>query len=350
MASGLALEIRKDSTVPDADIGSTWAISRIALGDAEAIAVYYAGFENEKRPVSFWRERLRLWWQANPAFASDWHPGVKMTVGNQIVGVLCALPIRVLHDGRQVTGAALTSWRVDKEYRSGSIAMFEAAIEAHATRPLFDTTPTPSVIRLLNYYGFDRPRDAFPASKLIANPLRLLARLIKAAPIRLDKTHFFVNDKPVSADEASALVDSLWQRSISSTGTMGVKDGAYFRWYCHEGRTNGRFGVAITDAQGVATGMAVVLDMGDGVAWMVDMWCDFIDVAAIKKLISTARRHASRLGFHCLWVPHVSPTVANACGIGGPRPLPVSAFFKIPGGMPSPETSYWTIAVGDFGA
>ncbi len=329
----------------------SWAISPITPGEVDAIASFYAGFEQEKRPVEFWKERLKLWWQGNPAFEPGWPLGVKMTSGNRIVGVLCAVPVRTLHEGRQVVGAALTSWRVEKDFRTGSIGMLEAVLETHAHRPLFDTTPTPGVIRLLDHYGFDRPLKSFPAGRLLCNPWRLLTRALGAPPASIRDTLFFIDKRSAGVDEAAGLVDELWNRRLPAFDNMGVKDGAYFRWYSQPGRTNGRFGLVTTGPSGAATGMAIVLDMGKGVAWLADMWCDFGNAADVRQVVSTARHHVAGLGFHCLWVPHYQPSVAAACGRARVRSLPITAFFKMPKGTsPIPTSSYWTLAVGDFGA
>lgn len=324
-------------------------ISAIGHDEVDAVAAFYAGFENEKRPLSFWQDRLRLWWHENPAFQPGWHHGVKMTSGGRMVGVLSAVPVRIRSGGSEAVGASLTTWRVEKDHRAGSIGMFEAVLAAHAGRPVFDSTPTQGVIRLLKHYGFDRPRTHLPAARLLCNGWTLLARACGAASASLGSSLFFVNARPAGLEEAATLVDDLWSHHPAPFDEMGVKDGAYFRWYCREGRSNGRFGLVVTDAAGRPAGMAICLDMGNGVAWLVDMWCDFSSPEAAAQLVSQARWHATRLGFHCLWVPHFQPVVAAACGRVRTRGLPVNAFFKLPAREEGSRSSHWTIAVGDFG-
>ena len=334
----------------DATSEPSWDISPIVLEDAAHLAHFYAHFESESRPEEFWRERLRLWWQANPAFTPDWNMGFKMVSGGNIVGVLCAVPVRILHQGKPVVGAALTSWRVHKEYRAGSISLLEEALAAHQGKPIFDTTPTAGVVRLLNHYGFDRPREHFPAARLLANPARLVGKFLGIAPASIQSSLHFIDDSPTTVDTAVDLAEKLWQRSPQPFETTVVRDGAYYRWYCESGRTNGRAGVIITDPAGSPTGMGVILDMGKGVSWLVDLWCDSSHSTATKKLLQSARKCAARMGFHCLWVPHFNKSVADVCSLHTNRKLPVSAFFKLPGGTPPSGSSYWTIAVGDFGA
>ncbi len=339
----------RDAATTGPEAGS-WSLSRIEHGEAEAIARFYAGFEDETRPVEFWRERLRLWWSGNPAFDEDWYCGVKMISDGKLVGVLAAVPLRILSNGQPVIGAALTTWRVEKDHRVGSIGMFEALLQAHSDRPVFNGTPTQGVIRLLTHYGFEQPRLHFPAARFVCSRTRLLARAFGMPPAAIPGSSFFVNERPASAEEATSLVDDLWTSHRPGVACMGVKDGAWFAWYCRPGRTNGRFGLVVTDAGGRASGVAICMDMGNGVAWVVDMWCDFATPSAIAQVISHARRHATRLGFHCLWVPHFHPAIASACGPRTRiRELPVSAFFKMPPSKEKDPSSYWTAAIGDFG-
>lgn len=329
---------------------SSWAISPIEHGEVDAIAVFYAGFEGEKRPLEFWRERLRLWWAGNPAFHEHWHRGVKTTAGGRIVGVLAAIPLRIRNGGQDTVGAALTTWRVEKSHRAASMGMFEAVLQAHAGRPVFNGTPTQGVVRLLIHYGFHQPRAHFHATRFLCNGWSLLVRACGRKSATLPASIFFVNDRRSSLEEVALLVDDLWARHQPEFDNMCIKDGAYFRWYCHPGRTNGRFGIVATDSAGHAQGMAICLDMGSGVAWLVDMWCDFSSPEAVARLVVQARGHATRLGFHCLWVPHFHPAVASVCGTRERvRELPVSAFFRIPATAGEAPTSYWTLALGDFG-
>ena len=159
------------------------------------------------------------------------------------------------------------------------------------------------------------------------------------APASIRDTQYFINQRKASVDEAAALVDELWARLPRSMANMGVKDGAYFRWYTQAGRTNGRMGLVITDASGEPTAMAIILDMGKGVAWLADMWCDFGDTEVLKSLVAIARKHVSQLGFHCFWVPHYQPALAASCRRCRSHDLPISAFFKMPGTSPWDEPS-----------
>ena len=350
MVAARTPEIIEDKARRLASALQPWVVSPIEHHEVEAIACFYAGFEDESRPVEFWRDRLKLWWHSNPAFTKDWPLGVKLTAGGRVVGVLSAVPVRVKAGGRNAVGAALTTWRVEKDHRSGSIGMFEAVLQAHAGRPVFDSTPTPGVIRLLKHYRFHQPREHFQATRLICNAWRLIARACGSRAAPLAASHFYIDGRPATQVEASSLVDALWASHHAQFDDVGIKDAAYFNWYCHAGRTHGRFGLVVTDLTGRASGMAVCLDMGNGVAWLVDMWCDFTTPAAAAQIIARARQHATRLEFHCLWVPHFQPAIASACGSRGSiRQMPVNAFFKMPSAYEKSSSSCWTIAVGDFG-
>lgn len=323
-------------------------ISAIQHGEEEAVARFYAGFEREARALEFWQERLHLWWRDNPAFGKDWPLGVKMTEGGRIVGVISAIPTRILSEGTETIAAALTTWRVERSHRSGSIGMFEAVLAQHATRVIIDGTPTPAVVHLLKRFGFERPREQFAATRFVCSWWRMFGRGVGARPVVLTSSRIFLDGRLMGAGEVDALVDDLWARTRSQFEMLAVRDSTYLRWFCREGRSPGRFAVVVTDGAGNATAFATALDMGGGVAWLVDFWGDFSQPGAAASVIDRSRWHARRLGFHSLWVPHFHPVVAGACGPLRHRHIPASAFIKPPHDCDGGQLSYWPVATGDF--
>ncbi len=325
-------------------------ISAIRPGEEEAVARFYAGFEREARPLEFWRRRLQLWWRDNPAYHEGWPLGTKMTAGGKIVGVIAAVPTRILYGGEEVVAASLTTWRVEKNFRSGSIGMFEAVLADHSERMVVDGTPTPGVVHLLRRYGFEQPRDQFAATRFVCNWWRMLKRRCGRPPAALLSSRLYLDSRPATEADLAPLVDDLWQRTRTQFATASVRDSTYLHWFCQQGRMPGRFGVVATGRDGRAAAMAIGLDMGGGVAWLVDIWGDFNHHAGIASVISRARSHARRLGFHSLWVPHFHPIVAGVCGEARSADIPASAFFRLPAAWEkSRAPSFWSIASGDFG-
>ncbi|GEM_PF-4806558 len=339
------------ATIPKEQEAVGWlgTVSPITLEEEEAVARFYAGFEHEARPVEFWRHRLRLWWRDNPAFCEDWPLGMKMTAGGRIVGVIAAIPTRLWLAGRETTAASLTTWRVEKSHRSGSIGMFEAVLAVHALRVVIDGTPTPSVVPILNRFGFEHPRKHFASTRFVCNWWRMFKRSYGGRQVALTSSCIYLDARLAAAGEVDSLVDDLWARTRSQFDMVAVRDSAYLGWYCREGRSPGRFGVVVTDHAGRATAVAIGLDMGGGVAWLVDVWCDFNHSAAAAEVIARSRWHASRLGFHSLCVPHYDPAVAAVCGAIRGGDIPASVFFKSPHRRNKSHRSYWSAATGDFG-
>ncbi len=325
-------------------------ISLITPDDEEAVARFYAGFEREARSIEFWRQRLLLWWRDNPAYCEDWPRGVKMIEGGRIVGVISAIPTRIRHEGRETIAASLTTWRVEKSHRSGSLVMFEAVLAHHARRTIIDGTPTPDVVHILKHFGFHRPHEHFTATRFVCNWWRVFMRGHGGRPPVLGSSRIYLDGQPAAPGQVEPLVDALWARTRHQFDMVAVRDSAHLQWFCCFGRLPGRFGVVITDGAGAAIAVAVGMDMGGGVAWLVDVWCDFSQPAALAAVVARSRWHTRRLGFHSLWVPHFHPAVAAACGPVRSHSIPMSAFFKSPASQNGKHLlSYWPVASGDFG-
>jgi hypothetical protein len=130
-------------------------ISRDAV-QRERMVRFLAAFEDENRGEAFWESRLRHWWDANPFCDADSPRGFVLRDGDAVVGFFGLIPQQYVCDGRTYPTLALTTWRVDANYRAAAAGMFVRVRRLGARFLLTDCTPTAEVREILERAGFER--------------------------------------------------------------------------------------------------------------------------------------------------------------------------------------------------
>jgi hypothetical protein len=153
-----------------------------------------------------WADRLRHFWEDNPAFDATWERGWIVEAEDQIVGFLGSVPRRVLLNGKRALSANATSWWVAPEYRRHSLQQLAHFIKQKAACH-FNTTPSPTVLELIEAFRLTPfPGQAWLRESLlfIEPQLYLSHRLYARIPALPAKSIFDRLTRPL-ARGASAL-------------------------------------------------------------------------------------------------------------------------------------------------
>jgi hypothetical protein len=127
-----------------------------------------------------WEQRLRHWWDDNPAFHPGWERGWVLDEGEKLVGFLGSVPRRVAIDGQVAVSANATTWWVAPEHRKLSLSML-ARFTAQKAAGHFNTTGSATTLKLLEAFGY----VPFPGGRwsgesfLIVDPARIVAASLR---------------------------------------------------------------------------------------------------------------------------------------------------------------------------
>lgn len=161
-------------------------VRSVRSDDHGALCEVLSGFPWEGITQMSWPERIRHWWEDNPAFdPSVWDRGWVIEDGSNLVGFLGSVPRRVAFEGRVKLSANATTWWVAPRYRSRSLALLQRFSTQEAAGH-FSTTGSPSTHRMLEAFGY-RP---FPGagwareSFAVVDPARLVAAKVRERTLR----------------------------------------------------------------------------------------------------------------------------------------------------------------------
>lgn len=102
----------------------------------------------------FWKNRLKHWWDDNPAASPDAPRGWILYCDAQIVGFLGCIPLHYRYEGNEVLSVTASSWRVMEAHRSQSLRLFMPLYKLSQTMPVLNTSPNPAVKQILEKSGF----------------------------------------------------------------------------------------------------------------------------------------------------------------------------------------------------
>lgn len=128
----------------------------------EQLATYLSGFETENQySYSQWLKRLRFYWDLNPHFSPEAPRGWALVKDAKIRGFIGAIngEFQATVGGLRkfIPVLSATTWRVDSECRGESMHLFMRYMQGKKDHLLVDTTPTPSVEKILNTFKFEGP-------------------------------------------------------------------------------------------------------------------------------------------------------------------------------------------------
>lgn len=326
-----------------------WTDLRIVALDPswmDQLARFYAGFESERRPLAFWQARLRNWWHQNPAMHAGWCMGMGMLVGEQMVGAIAAVPLRLTTSDGQRVAAALSTARVESNWRFASLEMIDRLLDHLRGTWIFDSTPTSGMAKLLGHYQFVKLHRQLLLDVLPGSLPSLLLRMAGSRPAPGRPAPYHRNGQPAAEEPFEALADELWGLIGSRLGTTLVRDAAFFRWLCVDNPTRQITAFISTSACGRPEAGAFCLDDGSGSLVVLDHWADPEKPRALSRLVSSIRKVATRHGFPLVkW--HGFAGQAQRWGIR--RAVENKSLVRWPDGTPSTGGAHWTLLAGDLG-
>lgn len=326
-----------------------WTDLRIVALDPDRLdqlARFYAGFESERRPLPFWQERLGNWWRLNPGMRTGWCMGLAMLAGEQMVGAIAAVPLRVITPGGERLAAALTTARVESNWRFASLEMIDRLLDHHRGTWIFDSTPTSGMAKLLGLYQFEKLHRELVLEVLPGSFPSLLRRVAGSRTATSRTAPYYCNAQAAAEGPFEALADELWSLVGSRLGTTLVRDAAFCRWLCLSNPTRQITAFISTSGCGLPEAGAFCLDDGSGSLVVLDHWADPDRPRALPRLVSSIRRVASRHGFSLIkW--HEFTAQARRLGIR--RAVENKSLVRWPDGKLPTGEAHWTLLAGDLG-
>lgn len=356
-------------------------VSPVSLTDYAALSAFLAGFpDDETKSTGAWLDRMRTWWDLNPAYGESVARGWLLREQDRIVGFLGSIPWKFQLQGNETTVFAGTTWRVLPEHRGMSFALKRRQMDEQRGALHFSTTPRPEVGRLLLRLGYapmrgGQEREAYSA--FIVNVEKLLRRKVDGSPATRViaqcaapalKALQHLRSRPLKRcahanvrelDRADAAFDDLWERTRTRYPSTHVRTADAINWYCFAtpglqktllGYFDGDRLVGYIVLQGTIRRALRIFEC-------VDLWIEPGpgSDAILGALAEKARQCAEQASYDLVHLPHFDRAMAatyRRLGLlerSGPRR---PGYYTGPAALMeqlSPGNSYLVLAEGDYG-
>ncbi len=342
---------KPDLTLIQRAMSQTAQIRSICSEDLDALAVFNAEFEGDQCGVAGWKDRMEHWWCANPAFFEDWSRGSVMDHAGSIVGVSLGIPFRIISNGQEQVAVLRGTWRVQKAYRSQSLALSLDADLHYSKIVNLNGTASARVFKMASTFGWHCLRETMDYSVIPISWSRLAGRRMGRAreprPLPALVSDGFPAYSPLFLDTA----DALWKNQGHHQQNGPVRDAAYVSWYCL-GAPSKRFTTFSKTTPGGEQVYAMTHHFGDGSAYLVDIWPRGAEVGCVRSLLKMTTAVLGQHGFHSLHVSHLWPEVSQACKkirIKRDRTVPLRSLYRTPQGTDLGNEQDWPMNFGDYG-
>lgn len=369
------------TTIQGTPHASRLQVSCVVPADYSELAAFLASFpDDETGSAGAWLDRMRAWWDLNPAFEDSMARGWVLRYDDRIVGFFGSIPRRFRLGGRETTVFASTTWRVLPEYRGTSMALKRRQMDEQQGTLHFSTTPRSEVVRLLELLGYTRlPRETGWEEHSIVilnfrNILRARLRSVFAggllaavlAPVlgayqywRLRRLRSSAHDRVREVSKADTQFDELWDRTKTLYENTNVRAAADLDWYCVSAKGMEKKLLGYYEDCRLRGYLIFLARHARGATCFecVDLWIEPGDdyEAIFSALVEKGRRIARTGGADRLELPHFDARARDACrrqGLiarqAGSRP----EYFRGPPGLMTgitPSNSYFVLAQGDYG-
>lgn len=128
------------------------------IANREDLLDFLVHSPGEIHPESRWRERMRFWWDDNPAADAGQPWGWALRHNNRVVGFLGCVPVMYQFQGSPVPAVAASTWRVMEKHRGQSLRLFMPLFKLSREMPVLNTSPSPAVMQVLERSGFQSRR------------------------------------------------------------------------------------------------------------------------------------------------------------------------------------------------
>lgn len=361
-------------------------VSKVYPADYAELAAFLADFPGDKsKSAASWRNRMRTWWELNPAYAHGLTRGWLLRQDGKIVGFFGSIPWRFQLGGAETTVFAGTTWRVLAEYRGMSMTLKRRQMEDHKGALHFSTTPRPEVARMLGLLGYKliargpdsgnhgaiilnyrkvlrlKLKDGFPGKVLAA----CLAPVLRAAQaFRLRHLKRYGQGNIQELHNASEAFDELWNRTRTKYSNTHVRTADAVNWYCFSSKETEKRLFGYFDGDSLLGYMICMPTELRGMTFFqcVDLWLDTSpgnqdqgQDEVLGALVEKARQCAVKSSFDRVFLPHFDHDVAASLkriGVPAMRVNRRPEFFRGPRNIMekiTAENSYFVLAEGDYG-
>ena len=308
-------------------------------GDLAELLACFPGLASRRAPTE-WQRRFLHWWDTNPFMCRDDERGWILRSDGQIVGVLGVVRTPFQLAGSETRAANATTWYVLPDFRAHSLALLSKLLALASDSVIFDTTPTESVVQLLeqmHFRHFPRRRQRARVTLYLQHPARVFARRFRdhpalrfvarySAPVvialqhvrrwRAKADHRLVTRVIARADDG---FDTLWQRTRHLYAHTNIRTSRFINWYCSDAalqpkqllgcfRNGDPVGFAILHVEtagGTTLGPQVKC---------VDIWHDPSVPHVVDTLAEYMIRCARELNADTVILPHFTSTLASVFG------------------------------------
>ncbi len=306
-------------------------VAEVQAKDLEALIDFLVRYPGETRGHAFWEERLRHWWDENPAFTSDSPRGWAIfeeegAHANGIVGFLGNIPGRFQMEGRPVPAFNATTWRVLPEYRNQSLALLFRQIAAGKDGVVFNTTPNAAVCKVLEAMRF-RPLRALPQRQSLVPldfsavlrhgldakwtmPARLatIFNAVGNTGMRLFRSKKSGKGRVEIFQKADTCFDALWNKTSHRYANTNVRSSDFLAWHCF-GRENSEKQILGCFENSRLAGYMILrmrqIAKGFRDCECMDVWTEEpSEDAIVQSLLEAAEAFARDKGCHLLTLPH----------------------------------------------
>ncbi len=214
-------------------------IREITDNDYEDIARYHSSFPEEDRTYQQWLDRIKYWWDENPAYYKGHPRGVLAIENNRIIGMTSNIPTRMVLDGKEIIVINGSSWRVLPEYRKYSMDIWDKHRELTKDFILFNTTAIPQVVKLLKYLKFTEFQVAdkwyyyFGDSESVQKGIKL--KILGFGQKNYNRILNIINTTnnkgiKISISATDDEIDGLWNKTKDRYSFTNTRDSSYLKW------------------------------------------------------------------------------------------------------------------------
>ena len=382
--STLALDARS----PAAPTGSATSnsarvprVSEVSREDYVDLAKYLATFpDDQSGSAQSWLNRMRAWWDLNPAFEESFARGWLLRSDGKIVGFQGSIPRKFQLGGTETTIFAGTTWRVLPEFRGMSIALKRRQMDEHRDVLHVSTTPTAEVARMLELLGYEAfcrgPRDGDHSAiflnfeKVLRTKLqdaslgemlaKCLAPVLGAIQSRLLRNLKHCRHGNVRVlESAGQEFDDLWMRTRSRYANTSIRTADAINWYCFSSKVFEKTLLGYFEGHRLVGYMVFLSTEKRGMKFFecVDSGIDPASNQTQVRgaLVERARQYAEQGSFDRVFLPHFDRDTAASyarLGLIAMRSWGKPGFLRGPRHLMDqilPATSYFVLAEGDYG-
>jgi hypothetical protein len=356
-------------------------VSNVFPEDYAELAEFLATFPgDETRSAESWLNRLRAWWDLNPAYVDSFARGWLLRESGRIVGFFGSIPWKFQLGRNETTVFAGTTWRVLPEYRGMSMALKRRQMDEHRDVLHFSTTPRKEVVRMLELLGYKeicRGPGNGDHSAIILNFEKVLRIKLQSAflstmlakclaPVlgviqsfRIRNLKHCEHDKVREVVRADEAFDDLWNRTRMKYSNTNVRTAEAINWYCFSTKEIKKKLFGYYEGSKLCGYMVFLSTEMRGMKFFecVDLWIEPKggQGEVLGALVERARRCAKQGSFDRVFLPHFDcQTAASYSRLGLPRMRARKRpeFFKGPRQLMekiTPANSYFVLAQGDYG-